>query len=148
MLDKEKQREMSEQARLEHEEKAKREDEDKRLKEKGKKKKLVLTLSIVFLVVLAIAVPAYLYNVRPGRYDNFAKCLAEKGAIMYGAIEWCHYTKSQAGMFGKSYKYVNYQDYRKLEDIRKTPTWVINGERHEGVQSFERLAALTGCSYS
>ena len=101
------------------------------------------TVSLVVLVGLGV-----FFVASPGKYDRFAQCLKEKGAVMYGAIDWCSYTKSQANMFGKSFKYVEYRDYSELEGIGKTPTWVFEGEWLAGVQSFERLAAVTGCSYS
>ncbi|HSU72695.1 MAG TPA: hypothetical protein VLJ21_02505 [Candidatus Binatia bacterium] len=82
----------------------------------------------------------------PGHLDGFAQCLKEKNAILYGAIEWCHYTQEQAGMFGKSFKYLDYRDYRDAPiEIKKTPTWLINGQAYENVQSLERLSAITGC---
>jgi hypothetical protein len=45
-------------------------------------------------------------------------------------------------MFGKSFKYIHYE---VNENLNKRPTWVINGKSYETVQSFERLASLTGC---
>ena len=110
-------------------------------------KKIGITSAIVIVLLAAIAYGYYAYNSTPGPYDSFAKCLTEKGAIMYGAIEWCKYTKEQAGMFGKSFKYIDYKNYKERSDITITPTWIINGERLERVQSFDRLAGLTGCSY-
>ena len=97
---------------------------------------------LVIIALLAVGINAMI----PGKYDAFAKCLTDSGAIMYGAIEWCHYTQDQAGMFGKSFKYAPYRDYRDADiTIRKTPTWVINGQAYENVQSFETLSSLTGC---
>lgn len=81
----------------------------------------------------------------PGKYDSFAKCLTDNGVIMYGAIDWCKYTQEQAGMFGKSYQYITYKDHTEGPEIKITPTWQINGQLYENVQSFERLSALTGC---
>ena len=110
----------------------------------SRRNKLFLMLggSLVVLVLLAFGISAIL----PGKYDSFAKCLTDKGAIMYGAIEWCHYTQDQAGMFGKSFKYAPYKDYRDAEiTIKKTPTWLIDGMAYENVQSLERLSSLTGC---
>ena len=110
--------------------------------------KRLKTWSIVGLVLLLL-VGAFTYaRSRPGRWDGFAECLTEKGMVMYGAIEWCSYTQKQAAMFGKSFKKLNYQDHTNLPGIKKTPTWVFNGKWLDGVQSFERLAAETGCSYS
>ena len=115
--------------------------------EKKRKKLFYVSLGMIALLALVSGIGyAYYLKQQPGQYDDFAKCLTVKGAVMYGAIEWCQYTQKQAGMFGNSFKYVSYKDYKELEGIKKTPTWVINGQRYENVQSFEKLAALTGCS--
>ncbi len=108
----------------------------------SRKRKLLWGIGSLLVVVAVIAGVMFAL---PGRLDKFASCLSEKGAVMYGAIEWCQYTKEQAGMFGKSFKYVDYKDYRDLPGIKKTPTWQINGQLYENVQSLERLSALTGC---
>jgi len=85
--------------------------------------------------------------------DRFANCLSEKGATMYGA-EWCGACKSQKRMFGESFKYVNYvecPESRELceeKGIRGYPTWIINDLPHVGIQEFETLSSLTGCSLS
>jgi|GEM_PF-1229796 len=115
----------------------------KREKARRRNKMLAITgISIAVLALLAFGISAML----PGPYDSFAKCLSEKGAIMYGAIDWCHYTQDQAGMFGKSFKHLDYRDYQEAEvAIKKTPTWLINGQVYENVQSLERLSSLTGC---
>ncbi len=112
---------------------------------KGVKSKYYIIASIIGVVILATA--AYsIYSInKPGLYDNFAKCLNEKGAVMYGAMDWCKYTQGQRAMFGKSFKYINYHEFQDLPGIKKTPTWIINGAWHENVQSFDKLAALTGC---
>ncbi len=108
----------------------------------SRKKKLLWISGSVLALVLIISGVAF---AMPGRLDKFAKCLSEKDAVMYGAIEWCSYTKDQAGMFGKSFRYINYKDYSELPGITKTPTWKINGEIYANVQSLERLSALTDC---
>ena len=115
---------------------------------KTKSKKIFLAVAVIIIaVVILIGYSAYANSIAPGPYDNFAKCLTEKGAVMYGAIEWCKYTKEQANMFGKSFKFLDYRDYKQGENIKITPTWIINSERYEKVQGFDRLASLTGCSY-
>ncbi len=110
--------------------------------EKKSKKKMFMVCGVVLLVI-AIAVPAYMMS-RPGIWDGFAQCLTDKGAVMQGE-EWCQYTQAQKGMFGKSFKYINYQI---KEDLAFRPTWVIDGQQYQKVQSFERLGALTGCPLS
>ncbi|MAG38872.1 hypothetical protein CMO90_02180 [Candidatus Woesearchaeota archaeon] len=106
---------------------------------KSKKIKVYVSASVVIIVVL-FALGIYSSS-KPGDWDEFAKCLTEKGAIMYGE-DWCQYTQGQKNMFGKSFKYINYQI---KEDLNLRPTWIINNQRYEKVQSFERLAALTEC---
>ncbi|MBI4140877.1 hypothetical protein HY485_03510 [Candidatus Woesearchaeota archaeon] len=109
-----------------------------------------ITIIVSLVIFLWITNWVYGYYFLPGPYDTFAQCLAEKGATMYGAMGWCEYTQQQRVMFGKSFKHLNYKEYTEFPaefgKIRKTPTWVINGKTYENVQSFERLAQLTGCA--
>ena len=87
---------------------------------------------------------------KPGSYDSFAKCLSEKGAVIYGN-DFCQYTNKQLNYFGNSKKYLNYVkciDNKELGDskaIKVTPTWEINGQMYEQVQTFEKLSAVSGC---
>jgi len=115
---------------------------------KSKKIRLYLISSIIAVVVIfgGFGYSIYASKIKPGQYDNFARCLTEKGAVMYGAMSWCRFTQEQAGMFGNSFKYVNYREYNERDDIKITPTWIINKQRYERVQSFDKLAQLTGCS--
>ena len=110
------------------------------------KSKFLLIASIVGVLILVITSYSVYSMKRPGPYDSFAKCISQKGAVMYGAMDWCKFTQAQKAMFGRSFKYVNYHEFNELQGIKKTPTWVINGKWHENVQSFEELAALTECS--
>ncbi len=125
-----------------HSEHQQREEEFSKIKSEKRKKKLKWTM-ITLVVIIAIVGSISYAIFSPGKYDEFAKCLTEKGAVMYGE-DWCQYTKGQKGMFGKSFKYIN---YHVKTDLRVRPTWVIDGETYEKVQSFERLSALTGCEY-
>jgi lipopolysaccharide/colanic/teichoic acid biosynthesis glycosyltransferase len=118
--------------------------QEKQQSQSKRKRFVYFSVGGALLLVLLIVGVAFAL---PGKYDAFAQCLHDHNAIMYGAIEWCHFTQEQAGMFGKSFKYLDYRDYRDSpEPIKKTPTWVIDGEMYEDVQSLERLSALTGCS--
>jgi len=107
--------------------------------------KHVIAFLSVGVLVLLVAAYVTMGALQPGPYDDFAKCLAEKGAIMYGA-DFCQYSKAQAGMFGKSFKFVAYKEYTETKGITVTPTWEVGGKRYEKVQSLEHLAALTGCT--
>lgn len=114
-------------------------EHEKQRKKKNKQKVVVITLAVLLILGSLITYS----RVTPGKYDGFAKCLTESGAVMYGE-DWCQYTQGQKGMFGKSFKYINYQ---VKTGLNKRPTWVIDGQSYETVQSFDRLSALTGCKY-
>jgi len=115
--------------------------------EKKSNKKLITYSVISFIGVLIIfgSVYGYLQSTKPGIYDDFAKCLTEQGAVMYGA-SFCKYTHGQKGMFGNSMKYVDYRDFTEDPNVKLTPTWKIDGKYYENAQSFEKLSKLTGCS--
>lgn len=140
----EKLREQSQDTQEEYEQKL---EHQKQIQEQSKssKSKYYVTAAVIAVVILATAAYSVYSVSKPGPYDGFAKCLAEKGAVMYGALDWCKYTQAQKAMFGKSFKYVNYHEFQDLPGIKKTPTWVINGAWYENVQSFNKLASLTGC---
>ena len=85
-------------------------------------------------------------------HDEFAACLTEKGAKMYGT-EWCSHCKDQKAMFGASFKKVNYIDCEiKKADcaaagVSGYPTWILaDGSKLIGAQSLKTLADKTGCS--
>jgi hypothetical protein len=84
----------------------------------------------------------------------FALCIADSGAVFYGA-HWCPYCSEQKAMFGASSHLLPYlecfePDTRKKRDrcqhVRRYPTWAFgDGTRRNGVLSLEKLAALTDC---
>ena len=132
-----------EESRKAFEEHQKRQQEFAALKEQKTKKKKIW-IGIVAAVLLIIVAGIAYSVVSPGKYDTFAKCLTEKGAVMYGE-DWCQYTNAQKAMFGKSFKHIIYE---VRTGLNTRPTWVIDGQTYEKVQSFDRLAELTGCSYN
>lgn len=86
--------------------------------------------------------------------DDFAKCLTENNATMYGA-SWCSHCNNQKNMFGESVEYIRFVDCEvggklstecKAANIQGYPTWIINGKTYTGEQTLEKLAQLTGCS--
>ena len=137
-------RHQSHEAQQEHEQKLEQQKLQEHPASPGKSKYYVIASIIGVIILAAAAYSIYAIN-KPGQYDGFSKCLTEKGAVMYGAMDWCKYTQAQKAMFGKSFKFISYREFDELPGIRKTPTWVINGAWHENVQPFDKLAALTGC---
>ncbi|HLC89096.1 MAG TPA: thioredoxin domain-containing protein [Candidatus Nanoarchaeia archaeon] len=102
------------------------------------------------LMVLSVLVIGCSSNNQTGDNDALAKCLTEKGAVMYGT-EWCSHCKTQKEYFGSSFKYVDYVDCDRnrdrctAADVKGYPTWQINGNNYPGAQPLERLASLAGC---
>lgn len=86
----------------------------------------------------------------PGRFDTFAQCLSEKGAVMYGT-EWCSHCKAQKKDFGSSFQYINFIDCDLQKDectkagVKGYPTWNIDGENYPGQQAFYKLSQVSGC---
>lgn len=111
------------------------------------------TIGFAVLVILALGI-ILLYNNRPGQstgqYDDFAKCLTEKGVKMYGT-EWCSHCKNQKALFGESFKYVDFVDCDAMKElcldagVRGYPTWYINSTLHAGEQSLSDLSKMSGC---
>ncbi len=112
------------------------------------KKYFIITAGVVIIVLIVLSILNY--TKKPGEYDDFVKCLTEKGAVIYGN-DFCQYTAKQLNFFGKSEKYLNYvkcSENKELCDSKKvevTPTWEINGEMYSQVQTFEKLAEISGC---
>ena len=112
------------------------------------RKYIVFALIGAILIFSILAVKAY-YD-KPGDYNEFAKCLTSKGAIIYGN-DFCSYTNKQLNFFGKSKSYLNYikcfenKELCDQKEIKLTPTWEIDGKMYTQVQTFETLSAITGC---
>lgn len=118
---------------------------------KLKVKKRIVKWALLIIVVTAVLTAYVLSKGGPKTdYGEFAKCLSEKGAVMYGAY-WCSHCQAQKADFGDSFQYVSYVECSEYPDectekgIQGFPTWIINGGKYEGVQQLSRLAALTGC---
>jgi thiol-disulfide isomerase/thioredoxin len=92
------------------------------------------------------------------KLDDFARCLGQKKAVMYGAF-YCDHCKEQKDMFGDSAQYLPYvecvekgtrreTDQCKALGIRRTPTWIFeqSGERVDGkVLTLQELSHKSGC---
>ena len=96
----------------------------------------------------------------PGKYDTFAQCLKDKGAVFYGAF-WCPHCQAQKKLFGSSEKYLPYVEcstpdgsgqVKECADkkIEGYPTWILadgtrlQDENTAGV-SLATLSAKTSC---
>ncbi|MFH1474201.1 MAG: thioredoxin domain-containing protein [Candidatus Aenigmatarchaeota archaeon] len=109
-------------------------------------------LGVITIIIVAILL--YLWAstpVEPREYDEFAKCLTDSGAVMYGT-EWCGHCQNQKAMFGNSFSYVNYVDCdnNKLlcdnAGVEGYPTWRIDANNYPGEKTLQALSDLSGCS--
>jgi len=110
---------------------------------------LIILAGIVFLIVT----PG-----KPGKYDSFAQCLADKDAVFYGAF-WCSHCQAQKARFGRSTKFLKYIECStpdgqgqlqvcKDASITTYPTWQFNGtstDRVTGEMELVDLAQKTSC---
>ncbi len=116
---------------------------------------LLILGTIVAVLLQSPSVPA-----GPGKYDTFAQCLKDKGAIFYGAF-WCPHCQAQKELFGSSAKYLPYVECSTPDSQGQTqqcidkkiegyPTWEladgtrIPDENGAGV-TLETLSAKTSC---
>jgi hypothetical protein len=119
---------------------------------------LVRNIIIVFVIVAVCAgLYFFLRRKHDTRTDDFARCLASKGAKMYGAY-WCPHCADQKELFGSSFQYAPYvecgikgsrNEAQVCIDagVKRFPTWVFaDGARVEGEHSLEFLGEATGCS--
>ncbi len=116
--------------------------------------------TIVIIIVVAVILAGLLLWVnqpwQTGQFDEFAKCLGEKGTVFYGAF-WCPHCQNQKKMFGKSAKYLPYVECStpdgssqladcKNKNIESYPTWEFtDGSRLTGQISLAQLSEKTGC---
>ena len=113
------------------------------------KTKLVLIAVTAALILLIVYIAKN--SAQAGPYEGFAKCLAEKDAVMYGAT-WCPACQAQKKEFQGAAGLLSYvecpQDPQKClaDGIEAYPTWIFSsGEKLVGKQSLETLAEKTSC---
>ncbi len=122
-------------------------------------KYLIAAVILAFIALIALM----FFSVRDvdgKNYDDFAQCIIDSGAKMYGAW-WCGHCAEQKNDFGSSWDLFKEQDaYVECstqtrtqtqqcqdEGITGYPTWRFSdGTEQSGRLSFEFLAQKTGCS--
>jgi thiol-disulfide isomerase/thioredoxin len=121
----------------------------------NKSPNFILWAGIILMVVVVIFAVSE-RQPDDGRYDGFASCLSEKGAIFYGAF-WCPHCQSQKKLFGSSASKLNYIECSTPDgraqtpvcidrSVKSYPTWEFaDGSRELGEVSLAKLAEKTGC---
>ncbi len=119
-------------------------------------------ISIIGLLILGIIVTVIVRSSNsntptgPGKHDDFAVCLKDKGAIFYGAF-WCTHCQAQKKLFGSSAKLLPYVECSTAngqgqtqacidKNVLSYPTWeFIDGSRLNGEIPLAQLAEKTSC---
>ena len=112
---------------------------------------------LILLIIIGFVWYVVWYQSQPGKYDQFAECLAKSGATFYGAF-WCPHCQEQKAMFGKSVDKLPYVECSTPDGSAQTqvcinkniqgyPTWYFaNGSSTESVLTFDQLSQATGCA--
>ena len=121
-----------------------------------KKAKSILVWSLAGLTVIIGIFLLVSANNKPGKLDEFARCLKDKGAVFYGTF-WCPHCQNQKAMFGKSAKLLPYIECStpdgqsqlavcQEKKIEGYPTWEFtDSSRESGEVPLSRLSEKTGC---
>ena len=124
-------------------------------------KNIKIFVSIIILLVLGTITTVVMrmdstVPVGSGKYDAFATCLKDEGAVFYGAF-WCVHCQATKKLFGASQKLLPYVECSTADGrgqvqmcadkkIMSYPTWEFaDGSRLEGEVTFEQLALKTSC---
>ena len=101
------------------------------------------------LIIIGILIISYfaLKQKNPETPTEIVKCIGEN-SVLYSQLG-CSACKKQEELFGENYQYLNeidcFYEVDKCSEIRVTPTWIIKGQKYEGVQTIEELKKLTEC---
>lgn len=118
-------------------------------------------ISVVGLLILGVIATAIIRGgggepAGPGKYDAFATCLKDKGAVFYGAF-WCPHCQAQKKLFGSSQKLLPYVECSTANGQGQTqicidkkisgyPTWEFaDSSRLNGEIPLAQLAEKTSC---
>lgn len=125
------------------------------------KNNIKIFLSVIGILILGVIATIILRSGSgtppgSGKYDAFAQCLADKGAVFYGAF-WCAHCQAQKKLFGSSVKLLPYVECSTVNGKGQTqacvdkkvegyPTWEFaDGSRLNGAVPLAELAEKTSC---
>lgn len=117
---------------------------------------IILVVGII-IILIVMGKSGESYNSQD--IDTFAKCITEKGGVMYGAF-WCPHCAKVKKAFGESFRNINYVECDPRGDneqsllciekgIENYATFEFNNDpqtRLIGEPTFEELAAASGCA--
>lgn len=128
-------------------------------KRNGKGMLLFGALLILGIIVVLVFIGKSGESYNQEDIDTFAKCITEKGGVMYGAF-WCPHCAKVKKNFGESFRHIVYVECDPRGDneqsllciekgIENYATFEFNDNpetRLVGEPTFEELAAASGCA--
>ncbi|OGZ68813.1 MAG: hypothetical protein A3D44_02345 [Candidatus Staskawiczbacteria bacterium RIFCSPHIGHO2_02_FULL_42_22] len=121
-----------------------------------KLRNLILIIVAALAVVGALLYFSWVWQNQPGKLDQLAQCIKDKGAVFYGAF-WCPHCQNEKKLFGNSARYLPYVECSTPDsngqlkvcadqNIKVYPTWrFADGSSEEGELTVQQLADKTGC---
>ncbi len=132
-------------------------------KKPGKNQLFKAARSWLVFLLIALVLLFLWFNVSflpEENHDELAKCLADKGVIMYGSFR-CGVCAKTRSMFGSSFQYIteiechpqgknSQTELCVQKEIEGTPTWILEPEgqevkRYTGFLSTDELKEFAGC---
>lgn len=124
-------------------------------------KNIKIFVSVIIILILGTITTVLLRSDSstsslPGKYDTFATCLKDEGAVFYGAF-WCSHCQNTKKMFGSSQRLLPYVECSTSDgrsqvqecadkNITSYPTWKFaDGSELLGEVTMEQLAEKTSC---
>jgi hypothetical protein len=121
-------------------------------------KRIKMATWILIGIALLVSIFVYIKSIPPpnGKYDAFAKCIAQSSTTFYGAF-WCPHCHDQKTEFGSAAQYLPYVECSLPDEsgqtqvcidhgIKEYPTWVFkDGSIVQGLMSLSDLSQKTGC---
>ncbi len=120
-----------------------------------KKSYIIATITVIILIS-GLIFWGHKEASAPAIYDDFAKCLDQKGAKFYGAF-WCPHCQREKALFGKSKALLPYVECSTPDGAGQTqicidkkiqsyPTWIFaDGSQLTGESTLEQLSEKSGC---
>lgn len=121
---------------------------------------------LVFFALIIIGSLGYTYwqKSQPGKLDEFAQCLGQKGVKFYGAF-WCPHCQAQKALFGNSKDKLPYIECSQPDGktqtqicidkgIQSYPTWSFpivsttstsTEDFRPGEKTLQELSEMSGC---
>lgn len=106
----------------------------------------------IFLIIIVVLILGVVSSVLlrgggvatgPGKYDEFATCLKDKGAVFYGAF-WCPHCQATKKLFGSSQKLLPYVECSTPDGNGQTQACIDKGVKSYPTWEFADLSRLTG----